>query len=157
MNEDRYLSILYSPIELSFSNEMTSNTKRLDATDAKLAEVTRQRNDSERVREQLKVEVAHLNDTVATLRHDLVIQKNRMQNVQQDLKDALKKSIEKDQKIHLLDRLTNDLQLETNDLNKNIESLDGKMIYIIETCMRCRPTYSLHQACSARQHGIQVS
>lgn len=107
---------------------MTSNTKRLDATDAKLAEVTRQRNDSERVREQLKVEVAHLNDTVATLRHDLVIQKNRMQNVQQDLKDALKKSIEKDQKIHLLDRLTNDLQLETNDLNKNIESLDGKMI-----------------------------
>lgn len=133
---------------------MTSNTKRLDATDAKLAEVTRQRNDSERVREQLKVEVAHLNDTVATLRHDLVIQKNRMQNVQQDLKDALKKSVEKDQKIHLLDKLTNDLQLETNDLNKNIESLDGKMIYIIETCMRCRPTY---QACSARQHGIQVS
>lgn len=130
MNEDRYLSILYSPIVFSFSNEMTSNTKRLDATDAKLAEVTRQRNDSERVREQLKVEVAHLNDTVATLRHDLVIQKNRMQNVQQDLKDALKKSIEKDQKIHLLDRLTNDLQLETNDLNKNIESLDGKMIYI---------------------------
>lgn len=136
---------------------MTSNTKRLDATDAKLAEVTRQRNDSERAREQLKVEVAHLNDTVATLRHDLVIQKNRMQNVQQDLKDALKKSVEKDQKIHLLDRLTNDLQLETNDLNKNIESLDGKMIYIIETCMRCRPTNSLHQACSARQHGIQVS
>lgn len=131
MNENRYLSILYSPIAFSFSNEMTSNTKRLDATDAKLAEVTRQRNDSERVREQLKVEVAHLNDTVATLRHDLVIQKNRMQNVQQDLKDALKKSIEKDQKIHLLDRLTNDLQLETNDLNKNIESLDGKMIYII--------------------------
>lgn len=66
-----------------------------------------------------------------------------MQDVQQDLKVAHIESSDKDQKIHLLNKLTDDLQFETNDLNKKIESLDGKMM---ETCMRCRPTYELHHA-----------
>lgn len=103
--------------------------KKLEGTNAKLDEVTRQRDEINNTRERLRGEVSHLYDVIASLRHDLVIQKGQMHDVQRDLEIAHNDSNEKATQIQKLNKQNRDFQLEANDLSKKIENLDGKILY----------------------------
>lgn len=109
---------------------MTFFKKKLEGTNAKLDEVTHQRDEINISRERLRGEVSHLYDVIASLRHDLVIQKGQMQDVQRDLEIAHNDSNEKAAKIQKLNKQNRYFQLEANDLSKKIENLDGKILYM---------------------------
>ncbi|XP_064552751.1 cilia- and flagella-associated protein 58 isoform X2 [Drosophila montana] len=87
----------------------------------------RQKEDITRSYKKLQTEMVNHNDAMAVLRHDLVVQRNRMQDVQIQLGRANKMLDDKDIKIHKIKREVNELQVEGNELNKTIESLEGKM------------------------------
>ncbi|XP_064552750.1 cilia- and flagella-associated protein 58 isoform X1 [Drosophila montana] len=117
----------YAEQETYINNELTALEKKLLVTNGQLEDMIRQKEDITRSYKKLQTEMVNHNDAMAVLRHDLVVQRNRMQDVQIQLGRANKMLDDKDIKIHKIKREVNELQVEGNELNKTIESLEGKM------------------------------
>ncbi|KAH8417825.1 hypothetical protein KR222_006717, partial [Zaprionus bogoriensis] len=120
------------------NNELTGVTKKLTVTVVKLEEVSRLRDDCERGRDRLRSEVASLHDAVASLRHDMIVQRGHLQDVQRDLDVAYKLSSEKDVKLQKLEKQKADLINEANELSKTIETLDESAAEKSETITTLR-------------------
>ncbi|KAM8705004.1 hypothetical protein ACLKA7_009459 [Drosophila subpalustris] len=109
------------------NNELTAVEKKLAVTMGKLDDTMRQREEGERLREKLRVEIINLNDSLAGLRFDLAAQRGRTQDVQAQLERAHVALDEKDAKMHKVTKERNELVAETNSLNKTIETLEDNV------------------------------
>jgi len=110
------------------SNELTNVNKKLNIVTAKLDEALRQKEEGERSREKLRVEITNLNDNVSSIRYELVVQRGRTQETQFLLDSANILLDEKDAKMHKLVKERNDLVVESNALSKTIETLEGQYL-----------------------------
>ncbi|XP_034487132.1 cilia- and flagella-associated protein 58 [Drosophila innubila] len=110
--------------ELLLTNELMNVNKKLNIVTAKLDEALRQKEEGERSREKLRVEITNLNDNVSSIRYELVVQRGRTQETQFLLDSANILLDEKDAKMHKIVKERNDLVVESNALSKTIETLE---------------------------------
>lgn len=99
--------------------------KKLATLAGKLDDTVRVKEEGDRNREKMRAEIINLNDALASLRYDLAAQRSRTQDTQCLLDQANVSLDEKDAKIHHITKERNDLTIESNALNKTIESLEG--------------------------------
>ncbi|KAH8312690.1 hypothetical protein KR044_012195 [Drosophila immigrans] len=110
--------------DLTRANEMLGMEKKLSITIAQLDEAIQHKDAAERSKDKLRAEIGNLNGVMASVRFDLVTQRHRTQEIQLTLDRAHATLDEKDVQIHKLTKEHNEFLVETNDLNKTIESLE---------------------------------
>ncbi|EDW24009.1 GL23611 [Drosophila persimilis] len=105
-------------------NEIKAMEKKQSITMAKLDEITQQKDDINRARGKLQLEIGRINDVVAGLRHGMASIRSQLQDVNVDLLRANKKLDEKELTVQRITREKRELAVEINEAHKKIESIE---------------------------------